>query len=143
MDSQPSGPGFARRPGPGLPSLQGDVGVGQDLGEAPVHHLDLAEAADHHVRRLQVTVEDAPGVGIRDRLANLLEDPQEPRQVLRRIGPLLQECIEGPPPDQLHGEVHDGVVGGVPSSRRRTALAPGVVPAVRTSTVNLRIRARR
>ena len=70
----------------GLPAggVVGDAAPRQDLGQAPVHHLDLAERADHHVRRLQVAVDHAPGVGIGHRLADLLEDRQEPRQVVGR-----------------------------------------------------------
>ena len=32
------------------------------LGQSPVHDLDFAEGPDHHVARLQVTVDDAVGV---------------------------------------------------------------------------------
>ncbi len=38
----------------------GCIGPQQDLGQAPVHDLDLAEAAHHDVRRLQVAVDDPP-----------------------------------------------------------------------------------
>ncbi len=36
------------------------LATGQDLGQAPVHHLHLAEAAHHDVRRLQVAVDHPP-----------------------------------------------------------------------------------
>ena len=49
----------------------------QDLGQAPVHHLHLAERADHHVRGLQVAVDHAPRVRVGHRLADLLEDREE------------------------------------------------------------------
>ena len=39
-------------------ALAGRLFTGEDLGEAPVHDLDLAELADHDVRRLQVPVDD-------------------------------------------------------------------------------------
>ena len=57
----------------------------EHLGQAPVHHLDLAEAAHHDVRRLQVAVDHAPGVGVGHRLADLLEDGQEPRAGRARV----------------------------------------------------------
>ena len=60
-----------------------DAAAGQDLGQAPVHHLDLAEAADHHVRRLQVAVDHPAGVGVGHRLGDRLEDREEPGQVRR------------------------------------------------------------
>ena len=99
------GPGIVVRAIPGPLFDRSNVGAGEHLGQAPVHHLHLTEAADHHVGRLEVAVDDTPGVGVGHRLADLLEDPQEARQVLRRIGPLLQDCLEGPPLDQFHGEV--------------------------------------
>ena len=64
----------------------GDAAPGQDLGQAPVHHLDLAEAADHHVRRLQVAVDHAAGVGVGHRLGDWLEDRQEPGLVVGGSG---------------------------------------------------------
>ena len=68
---------MARRPGP----------LGQDLGQAPVHHLDLAEVAYHDVGRFQIAMDHAPGVGISDRLADLLEDVEESRQILAPCSP--------------------------------------------------------
>ncbi len=70
-----------------LPALRvvDDPAARQDLGQAPVHHLDLAERADHHVRRLQVAVDHAPGVGVGDRLGDRLEDRQEAGQVVGRV----------------------------------------------------------
>ena len=62
-----------------------DPAARQDLRQAPVHHLDLAERAHHHVRRLQVAVDHAPGVGVSDGLGDRLEDRQEPGQAVARI----------------------------------------------------------
>ena len=64
----------------------GRAALGEDLGEAPVHHLDLAEGADHHVRGLQVAVDHPPRVGIGDRLGDRLEDRQEAGEVAPRRG---------------------------------------------------------
>jgi hypothetical protein len=94
----------------------------EDLGQPPVHHLDLAEGADHHVGRLKVAVDDVVGVGVADGLANGLEDRQQPAAVGRCVGPLLQDRFERAPLDELHrqegpaiGEgadlVHDGDAG--------------------------------
>ena len=94
---------------PPRPLLVGDAPLVEHLGQAPVHHLDLAEAADHHVRRLQVAVDHAPGVGIGHRLADLLEDRQEPRPVVRRVLAGLQQRGQGAALDQLHGEVEPAV----------------------------------
>ena len=73
----------------------GHAAAGQDLGQAPVHDLDLAEAADHDVRRLQVAVDHAAGVGVGHRLADLLEDRQEAGQVVAGVGAGLQQLRPG------------------------------------------------
>ena len=108
-------------------SLVGDASGGQHLGQAPVHHLDLAEGAHHHVRGLQIAVDHAAGMRIRHRLAYLLEDAEEAREFVvgwvqptgyakvfgARIGglhppygfALRQQCRQGSALDQLHGEV--------------------------------------
>ena len=62
--------------------LVGQTASRQDLGQAPVHHLDLAEVAHHDVGRLQIAMDHASGVCISHRLADLLEDVEEPGQVL-------------------------------------------------------------
>ena len=51
-----------------------------------------------------------PGMCVGHRLADLLEDPQEPRQVVRRVGALLQQRRQSTPFYQLHGEVGPAVV---------------------------------
>ena len=55
--------------------------AGQIFGQPPVHDLHFAERSDHHVRRLQVAVDDAPAVSEADRLAYLREGLQQPRPV--------------------------------------------------------------
>ena len=47
---------------------------GDDPGDAEVHDLDLALARDHDVRRLDVAVDHAGDVRVRERLADLLRD---------------------------------------------------------------------
>ncbi len=77
----------------------------QDLGQTPVHDLDLAEAADHHVGGLQVAVDHPPGVGVGDGLADLLEDAQDAGQGVLRRRTGGEHLGEGLALDQLHGEV--------------------------------------
>ena len=88
---------------------------GQDLGQSPVHDLDLAEQSHHHVRRLQVAMDHPPRVGIGHRVAGRLEDRREsgeaPRLVLHKPdspakappdgpSPALQACLlDQAPPD--------------------------------------------
>ncbi len=71
---------------PGLAGLGvvDDAAAGQDLGQAPVHHLDLAERADHHVRRFQIAVDHPPGVGVGDGLGDRLEDGEKAGQIVGR-----------------------------------------------------------
>jgi hypothetical protein len=78
--------------------------LGQHLGQAPVHHLHLAERPHHDVRRLQVAVDHSLGVGVRQRLGDLQGDGQQPRPVRRRVGALGQEGLQRLALDQLHGE---------------------------------------
>ena len=47
------------------------------LGQAPVDHQGLAVLADDDVARLDVAVQDAPAVGVVDRVADVDEPPQQ------------------------------------------------------------------
>ncbi len=76
--------------------------AGHHLGQPPVHDLDIAEISDHDVGWLQVPMNHGVRVGIPDRLTHLLEDGQEPTTVGRRVGPVLQQCVEGPALNELH-----------------------------------------
>jgi hypothetical protein len=87
----------------------GCAGCPQNFGQAPIHDLYLAEAADHDVARLQVAVDYAPRMGIGHGLANLLEDAQEMRPVLVRLRALRQERGQRATVDQLHREVRPSV----------------------------------
>ena len=87
------------------PRLVGRAPRREDLGQAPVHHLHLAEIADHDVRGLQVAVDHAPGMGIGHRLADILEDPQEPGQLVGRPHAVAQLRRQRPAPHELHREV--------------------------------------
>ena len=81
-----------------------DAAAGQDLGQAPVHHLHLAEGADHDVGRLEVAVDHAAGVGVGHGLGDGLEDRQEPGAVVVGLLAVLQQLGKRVPLDQLHGE---------------------------------------
>ena len=89
--------------------LVGHAALIEHLGEAPVHDLDLAEAADHDVRRLQVAVDHALRVGVGDRLADLLEDGEEPRPVLVGASSRRQERRQRAAPHQLHRDEQPAV----------------------------------
>ena len=78
-------------------------------------------AADHDVRRLQVAVDDPVGVGVGDRLADLLEHRHEPAAVGRRVGPVLEQVVEGAALDQLHGQERPAVGQGADLVDRRDA----------------------
>ena len=59
----------------------------QDFGQPPIQHLDFAERADHDVRRLQVAVDDAVGVGVADGLSRAQPATTScPPESARRIG---------------------------------------------------------
>jgi hypothetical protein len=87
----------------------GCSGCPQNFGQAPIHDLYLAEAADHDVARLQVAVDYAPRMGIGHGLANPLEDAQEMRPVLVRLRALRQERGQRATVDQLHREIRPSV----------------------------------
>ena len=70
----------------------------QHLGQSPVHDLHLAEAAHHHVGRLEVAVNDAVGVGVGHRLADLLEHRHETPAIRRRVGRCSQQHVQGAAP---------------------------------------------
>ena len=86
------------------PFLVGDAPFGQDLGQPPVHHLDLAEGPHHDVGRLEVAVDHPLGVGIRHRLRHLQGDGQQAGPIGRRVGPFAEDRRERLALDQLHGE---------------------------------------
>jgi hypothetical protein len=87
-----------------------EVGVGVQLGkgDAEVEELDVI-AADHGVRRLDVAVHDADGVGGHQRGRGLA---REGDGTTLRQGPLgAQNIGEGRAGQQLHDEVGDPVLG--------------------------------
>ena len=81
---------------------------GKAAGQAEVEHLHDAVVAHHEVRGLDVAMDDAGGMGGRQRLGRL---PEQPGQFFH--GPALaDQRLQGPPFDQLHAE--KGPAGGLP-----------------------------
>ncbi len=76
----------------------------EHLGESPVEDLHLAERADHHVRRLQVPVDDTARVGVGDRLTQLLEDLEQATRRALRVTRIQELAREGLALHELHGE---------------------------------------
>ena len=77
----------------------------EHFGEPPIHDLDLAEGADHHVGGLEIAVNHPVGVGVADGLANRLEDGQPAcggAAVGQWVGPIFQDRVEGVSLDELH-----------------------------------------
>ena len=89
--------------------LVGQTPMVKHLGQAPVHDLHLAEAADHDVRGFQVAVNYAPSVGVGHCLANLLEDGEETSPIGSRAPPRREQCSQGTALDQLHRDIQTAV----------------------------------
>ena len=87
----------------GFPVI-GDASAREHFSQAPVHHLDLAEAAHHHVRRLQVAMDHAARMGIGHRLRDGGEDREESGQVVGRGWTGPEKFGQRSPSHQLHSE---------------------------------------
>jgi hypothetical protein len=105
------------------------------LGQAEVEHLHAARLGDHHVRRLDVAVQDALVVGGGQRVG----DGDQPVEGLaqRRCAAALQQVGQGLAVDQLHDQDVVALVGddveqrhhaGVRHRRRRPRLAQHAGP---------------
>ena len=86
---------------------------GVELDQPEVEHLDEIERgagpADHHVRRLDVAVDQAVRVRVLQRGADLAQDVDDP---LRRQRPVLpDQGVEVEPVEQLHHVVQPAVLG--------------------------------
>jgi hypothetical protein len=79
----------------------------QDFGQAPVHDLDLAERADHHVGGLDVAMDHVVGVGVAQRLGDCFDE----RQGVELAGE-GQPLVERLPLDELHGQKRPAVGEG-------------------------------
>ena len=98
-----------------------DTAAWQDLCQAPVHDLNLAERADHHVGGLQVAMDHAPGMGVGDGLRDRLEDRQEAGQSVGRALPRLEQLGQRVSLHQLHGEKRPFVGKGAQLVNRHDA----------------------
>jgi hypothetical protein len=93
----------------GLRGRRGRRPAGEDLGDAPVQHQHLAERADHHVGRLQISMHHSPGVRVADGVAHLREHVQlPPQRGSRGVGEVRGERASA---DLLHREPRAAVVG--------------------------------
>ncbi len=119
-----------------------DAGLGEVLPlagdvfhQAEVEHLDeirvLAALAEEHVAGLEIAVDDAEGVGLVDRAADLLGDVVGAGLGDRAL--LVDGAVEGAPGEELHRDVvdverlvpavvEDGDGVGVAEARRRRGL---------------------
>ena len=83
--------------------------VRQRLGQPPVHDLDLAKLADHHVSRLHVAMDDSAGMGESHYLAHLLEYTQVFCLIFAHIFPAAQQSFQGLPLYELHRDENTAV----------------------------------
>jgi hypothetical protein len=80
-------------------------GLGQELDEAEIEDLDEAVGRDHHVLGLEVAVDDARGVGLRQAVGDLGADVQEPAGGERAPPVGEQDRAQGLALDELHDDV--------------------------------------
>ena len=72
------------------------------LREPPVDHDGLAERADEHVRRLEIAVDDALAVRVRERVGDGDDVRQEREPLLERRPRARDRRLERSPVDELH-----------------------------------------
>jgi hypothetical protein len=120
----------ARGAGVGASCLCGHVRgdrAGQVLGEAPVDHDDLAEAADQHVGGLEVAVDDLLRVGVGDRVGDgdhVLEQGEPAREAAGAADLRLEALAV----DELHAVIRFAAVAPAEVVQRHDA---GVLQAGR------------
>ncbi len=78
----------------------------QNFCQAPIHHEDFAEWADHDVGGFQVAMKNPARVGERYGFANAQEEPQ----AVLHGRDVFDEFVQTPPFDKFHG-VKDAAVG--------------------------------
>ena len=77
----------------------------QQLGESPVHDLHFTEGSYHHVRGLEVAVDNITRVRVGHGVTDLRKDTQEILTTLGRVPALAQKTRERFALDHLHGKV--------------------------------------
>ena len=80
----------------------GEIAEARVARDAEVHQLHAAGARDHHVRRLDVAVDDAAVVDVVECARDLHRDDR--RDVVRQSAALLEEVVQV---DALHVLHHD------------------------------------
>jgi len=65
----------------------------QDLCQAPVQHHDFAKAAEHHVGRLEIAMDNSPGVSIGDGMADVDKGLQQPLELQFRRFPRTPQLV--------------------------------------------------
>ena len=83
------------------------AGARDQRGDAPVDQVHLAERSDHHVLGLDVAVDDAAAVRVRDRVADVQEDVQHPVEGVAVVGQarrVPQHIEQRLPANQPHRE---------------------------------------
>jgi hypothetical protein len=76
---------------------------------------------EHHVRRLQISMDDAQRVGSADAFANLHADPQRAGGVDATL--FLQQAVERDAREHFHNDVHVAVVGFAELQHLRDVMA--------------------
>ena len=84
--------------------------AGQNARHAPIHDMHLAVGAHHQVLRLEISVHDAPAVGVVNPHAHLLKEGQQPHpgelggHRLVALLQTVQHVRQRAPSHPLHGE---------------------------------------
>jgi hypothetical protein len=88
------------------PQSRSAIRMIQCSGDSPVEHQHFAELADHHVRRLQIAMDDGVRVGERNGIA----DAKEHAEPLADVPPGAHPAIQPIAAHQLH-RVEEAAVG--------------------------------
>src|SRR3569832_2362984 len=116
--------------------------LADDAREPPIEHVDYAEVAEHHVRGLEIAVDDAARVRELDREADIGERAQQARPRRDRALHQLRQRDAGEP---LHREERAASVVGaeVVDRRDRGMIEPRLDPRLAQEPLDLGIRRRR
>ena len=90
-----------------IQAVSRDVLHAANAGHAEVHDLDGAGGSQHHVRRLDVAVDDAGAVRVPDAAKNLIDD--ERGAIERQRAQALRQAFERVAADEFHHHQQFGV----------------------------------